>query len=104
MKESYWFIGYIYPNPSYPFTAIEYSLPKEAYVIVEVYDRHGRIVETLVAQYQQAGTYRVIWDARDRASELSYYKITINAERHSRTHIVTFLKSLANHVAEIAVG
>lgn len=79
-----------YPNPFNPSATIEYSLPEEASVTVEVYDLLGRKVETLVARNQQAGTHRVVWDAKDRASGLYFY--LINAERHSQTGIMTLLK------------
>ncbi len=79
-----------YPNPFNPSTTIEYSLPEQAFVTVDIYDLLGRKVETLVAEDQIAGTYRVIWEAKERASGLYYYKI--NAERYSQTGVMTLLK------------
>ncbi len=79
-----------YPNPFNPSATIEYSLPEEAFVTVDIYDLLGRKVENLVREDQRAGQYRVIWYAKERASGLYYYKI--NAERYSHTGIMTLLK------------
>ncbi len=79
-----------YPNPFNPSTTIEYNLPEQAFVTVDIYDLLGRKVERLIGEDQQAGRYRVIWDAKNQASGLYYYKI--NAERYSQTGIMTLLK------------
>jgi hypothetical protein len=52
-----------YPNPFNPSTTIEFSLPKQENVTLNVYDVHGRFVKALVNgdSYTQ-GRYSVRWD------------------------------------------
>jgi hypothetical protein len=53
------------PNPFGPSTVIEYSLPDEGKVDLEVLDVAGRVVRVLLRAEQPMGEYRVIWDGRD---------------------------------------
>jgi len=72
-----------YPNPFNPITTISYALPtaKDKYfVTLKIYDALGRLVKTLVEQYQASGSYQVIWDGRDMngssvASGIYFYTI-----------------------------
>lgn len=54
-----------YPNPFNPSTNIRYSLPQASNVKVEVFNMLGQLVNTIVNQYQQAGTYNVVWNGND---------------------------------------
>jgi len=51
-----------YPNPFRGSTTIEYTLPKDAHVTLEVYDILGRRVVTLVDQRQSSGLHTMQWD------------------------------------------
>ena len=66
-----------YPNPFNPSTRIEYSLPRESYVSLKIYDMLGREVVTLVREDQAAGLRSVIWDGKtatgSRASSGVYF-------------------------------
>jgi hypothetical protein len=69
-----------YPNPFNPKTNIEYGLKQDVQVKITVYDIMGRIVKTLVNEYQTAGYKSVIWDGTNSSnSEISsgvyFYKI-----------------------------
>lgn len=52
-----------YPNPFNPATTISYELEKPATVRLVIYDIAGRLISTLVSQYQQRGRYSVKWNA-----------------------------------------
>jgi PKD repeat protein len=54
-----------YPNPFNPTTVIEYTLPEESDVRLEIFDIRGRRVRTLEAGLQDAGRHIKIWDGRD---------------------------------------
>lgn len=53
------------PNPAKAPTIIEYQLPKETWVNLQIYDISGRRVRTLVNQTEAPGYYRILWDGRD---------------------------------------
>jgi hypothetical protein len=52
-----------YPNPFNPSTFIQFSLPSQSVVTLEVVDVLGRTVETLVSDQLGAGLHQVRWDA-----------------------------------------
>lgn len=56
-------LGYNYPNPFNPSTRIDFSLPKEGFVTLTVYDVLGRTVSTLAEGVYAAGVHGVVWDA-----------------------------------------
>jgi hypothetical protein len=65
-----------YPNPFNPSTTIYYSLIKECYVTVEVYDILGEKITNLVSETETAGNKSVKWEAGGMASGLYLYRIT----------------------------
>ena len=64
-----------YPNPFNPLTTIEYALPKESKVILEIFNVLGQKVVTLVNAKQKAGIYLVEWNASKLASGLYIYRL-----------------------------
>ena len=63
-----------YPNPFNPKTSIKYEIPKEAQVILRIYDITGReILQT--TEYKQAGSYSYTFDGTNYASGLYLYKL-----------------------------
>jgi hypothetical protein len=68
-------LGQNYPNPFNPTTVIEYSVPREGFVSLVVYDVTGRLVATLVDETQLANNYRVNFDARNLASGTYIYQL-----------------------------
>jgi len=66
-----------YPNPFNPSTVIKYSVPKESYVRLTVYDNLGREIEKLVVGTVAAGTHKITWAPNNITSGI--YFITLNA-------------------------
>ncbi len=64
-----------YPNPFNPSTTIAYSIPEAAFVSIKIYNVLGQEVKSLINYEQSAGTYKVIFDARDLTSGLYIYQI-----------------------------
>lgn len=64
-----------YPNPFNPVTDIKYSIAKNTFVTVKVFDLLGREVEILVNENQQAGLYTLTWNASKYSSGVYFYKI-----------------------------
>ena len=54
-----------YPNPFNPSTTIEYDLREAARVELGIYNIVGQEIALLVAETQEAGSYRVRWDGTD---------------------------------------
>jgi hypothetical protein len=54
-----------YPNPFNPFTSIEYYLPRETWVKIEIFNVLGEKVRTLVDEKVKAGSHSVKWDGTD---------------------------------------
>ena len=53
------------PNPFTPATKIAYSVGRDTYVELTVYDITGRLVRTLASGEVAAGEHKVSWDGRD---------------------------------------
>ncbi len=64
-----------YPNPFNPSTSIQFSLPSQSHVTVEVVDVLGRVVATLADDRFGAGMHRLSWDARV-ASGIYFARLT----------------------------
>jgi hypothetical protein len=65
-----------YPNPFNPVTFIQYQLPIESSVKIQLYDLLGREVKTLISKDQPAGYHEVKLNASDLASGIYIYRIT----------------------------
>lgn len=50
-----------YPNPFNPTTNIKYSLKRNGYVVLKIYNVLGREVETLIDESQQSGFYKYLF-------------------------------------------
>ena len=64
-----------YPNPFNPATTIDFALPKDARVTLQVYNVLGQQVATLVDEVRQAGYHSVQFNAGQLASGLYIYRI-----------------------------
>lgn len=64
-----------YPNPFNPSTRINYSIPKQSYVTLNIYDELGRIVSELVNELQSPGIYEINFNGSNLASGAYFYRI-----------------------------
>jgi hypothetical protein len=84
-----------YPNPFNPVTVIEYALPENGSVRLEVFNLCGQKVKTLVDDYQQAGYKEVIWDGTDkdgRSVASGIYFCRLKAGDHCRVRKMSLIK------------
>ncbi len=79
-----------YPNPFNPSTTIAFSLAKEEFVTLKVYDVLGKEVETLVEGKQSAGTHFLLFDASELSSGIYFY--SIRGERFNSLKKMMFVK------------
>jgi xylan 1,4-beta-xylosidase len=64
-----------YPNPFNPSTQINYSVPKNGYVTIKVYNLLGEEVKTLFEGFEAQGNYTVTFDASGLSSGLYLYRM-----------------------------
>jgi hypothetical protein len=64
-----------YPNPFNPTTTISYTIPKDGFVALKVFDVLGNEVETLVNEFQTSGRVNITFDASSLSSGVYYYKL-----------------------------
>ena len=79
-----------YPNPFNPSTSISYSLTDNNQVRVEIYNINGKLVETLVNEYQTAGLHQIMWNAAGQSSGVYFIKVT--AQNLSKMQKVVYIK------------
>ena len=84
-----------YPNPFNPTTNIQYSLQKESYVTVNIYDVVGKQIKTLVNRKQDMGDYSLQWNATNNYGEpisAGMYIYTIRAGKFHSSKKMVLLK------------
>jgi hypothetical protein len=79
-----------YPNPFNSSTSLEFVLPEEGPVLLEVFNILGQKVATLADGHFYAGVHRLNWDAGNMRSGVYFYKLAANGL--SDTRRMTLLK------------
>jgi hypothetical protein len=79
-----------YPNPFNPTTLIEFGLPIEEHVRIDVYDILGRRVTTVTNELYQAGSHRLQFDGTSLSSGI--YIIHMRSGSFSKTRKMTLIK------------
>jgi hypothetical protein len=69
-----------YPNPFNPTTTIEFNLPEETIVSLNIYNIKGQKVRTLVNEQKQAGKHTTVWNGENNSgkpvsSGVYFYKL-----------------------------
>ncbi len=83
------------PNPFNPVTVIQYQLPSNAHVTIDVFNIAGKLVRTLVNEQQDAGIKAVTWDGTNGAGEKvasGIYMYRMQAGDHSSRKMMVLLK------------
>ena len=88
-------LGAAYPNPFNPSTTIEFEVPAECYVQIDVFNAVGQTVAILVGEDLSAGSYRTTWHGLDQngapvSSGAYFYRM--QAGDFTATHSVTLLR------------
>jgi hypothetical protein len=82
-----------YPNPFNPVTAIEFSLPEDAFVTIKVYNLLGQEVATLANREEfTEGENEIEFDATALASGVYYYHINVNDGQFTQVNKMMLLK------------
>ncbi len=64
-----------YPNPFNPSTTISFTLPRNSYVSLKVFNLLGEEVASLVAGEMNPGSHSVVWNAADMPSGIYMYRL-----------------------------
>jgi len=70
-----------YPNPFNPVTNISFSLKKESFVSLKLYDIMGNLVKVLIEESKESGRHNYTLNAKDLASGIYLYELTTSGLR-----------------------
>ena len=79
-----------YPNPFNPTTTITFSVGKDTYVSLQVYDVLGREVATIFSGELSAGSYTKLWNASALPSGVYFYRLM--ASSYAETKKLVLIK------------
>ena len=77
-----------FPNPFNAVTNIRFVLSAPSEVRLRIFNTFGQEVETLVNRYCPAGTTQVVWDARNVASGVYFYRLEAGTFAETRRLIL----------------
>jgi hypothetical protein len=78
-----------FPNPFNPATTIEFAVPREAHVTLDVYNAIGERVATLLDEHRGAGWHTVSFDASSLPSGVYLYRINAGQFTSVRKMLLT---------------
>jgi len=82
-------LGSAYPNPFNPTTNFELTVGNAGHVTMNVYNVMGQVVETLVNNTMDSGSYNITWDAANFSSGMYVVKAeTINGLASQKVMLV----------------
>ena len=67
-----------YPNPFNPTTQIQFSIPSNDFVVLEIFNALGLKVDELLNQEMIAGNYTINFDATNLSSGIYFYRLSTN--------------------------
>ncbi len=84
-----------YPNPFNPITSISFSTPTKQMIRIEIFDLHGRLINTIYEGIATPGEHTVRWDGTNSyhnsiPSGVYFYRLT--SENYFKTRKMLFLK------------
>jgi len=76
-----------YPNPFNSETRIKFSVPKQGYVSLKVYDILGRLVKILMDNEIEAGWHQVFFNAENLSGGVYFYTLQTNGSNETKKMI-----------------
>ncbi|MCF7833374.1 MAG: T9SS type A sorting domain-containing protein, partial [Candidatus Marinimicrobia bacterium] len=73
-----------YPNPFNPITTIQFAVPESQHVKLQIFDITGRLIETLINEFKEAGNWDVKWNAGNYSSGIYIYRLQYGDKHISR--------------------
>jgi len=78
-----------YPNPFNPSTKINFSLEKNSFVALKVYDASGKMTAELVNDFKAAGEHSINFDASNLPAGVYFYKLEADGFTSTKKMILT---------------
>ncbi len=78
-----------YPNPFNPTTMIQFELPKESRIRLEVFNIIGQKVATMFEGVKPAGYHDILFDASHLTSGIYIYKLTVPNQTFAKKMVLT---------------
>ena len=85
-----YYLEHNYPNPFNPSTTIQFSIPEQSFVKLEVFNSLGEKVSTLASENLKAGTYEFEWNAKGLSSGVYFYRLS--TENFNQTKKLLLMK------------
>ncbi len=73
-----------YPNPFNPTTTIEYDLPQETFITIDIYNVMGQRIDVLLNSNQVEGCHKVVWNADSYPSGIYFVRMVTETFEMSR--------------------
>ena len=64
-----------YPNPFNSHTWIEYDLPEDGPVTMEIFNSMGQKCETIISKYMTSGSYKTLWNSGNFSAGIYFLSI-----------------------------
>ena len=80
--------GQNFPNPFNASTVIEYQMPRDGYVSIEVLNSSGQRIDVLVDGWQMRGAHMAWWNARKKASGTYFYRFRTDGFEETRKMVL----------------
>ncbi|MDD5362036.1 MAG: T9SS type A sorting domain-containing protein [Ignavibacteria bacterium] len=75
-----YYLGQNYPNPFNPETKIDFTIPKNGFVSIKIFDITGKEITTLVSTSMNKGSYTVNYNASQLSSGVYFYKLSAGSD------------------------
>jgi hypothetical protein len=75
-----YYLGQNYPNPFNPETKIDFTIPKNGFVSIKIFDITGKEITTLVSTSMNKGSYTVNYNASQLSSGVYFYKLSVGSD------------------------
>jgi len=77
-----------YPNPFNPVTHIQFTIPEQTDVKLQIFDVLGRQVDVLVNETLPFGHHEILWNPKNLSSGFYFYKLEAGSFMHTRKMIL----------------
>ena len=85
----------VYPNPFNPSTTIEYSLNKNSYINLSIYNVAGQKIREIISDEMINGKHNVIWDGMNDKGKIvssGVYLVNLKSENYSVSKKIQLIK------------